>query len=100
MNIIYEVNLEIQPAIREEFSAWLPGHVERMLTLPGFIDAAIETEERAADALPVFCVRYRLESRQALEDYFENHAADMRREGIDRFGERFRATRRILAVQP
>lgn len=98
MNTIYEVNLEIEPAVSEEFSAWLPRHVKRMLALPGFIDAVTEVEEREADARPVFCVRYRLESRQALEDYFADQAAAMRREGVERFGNRFQATRRILTI--
>lgn len=96
MNTIYEVNLEVEPDLREVFLDWLPGHVKRMLALPGFVDAVVETEERAADVPPTFCVRYRLESRQALEDYFENHAAHMRQEGIDKFGGRFKAARRIL----
>lgn len=100
MKTIYEVNLELEPAIGEAFSAWLPGHVERMLELPGFIDAVVEMEERDENAPPTFCVRYRLESRQTLDDYFEHHAARMRQEGIDRFGGRFRATRRILTVRP
>jgi GNAT superfamily N-acetyltransferase/quinol monooxygenase YgiN len=100
MTIIYEVNLEVDADARDAFSQWLPEHVARVLACPGFIEAEIETEERAANLSPAFCVRYRLDSRQALEDYFHSHAERMRQEGLDRFGERFRATRRILKTWP
>lgn len=96
MNVIYEVNLEVETAIRAAFGAWLREHVERMLELPGFLDATIECVERKAEQSPGFCVRYRVVSRQALEEYFRKHAAVMRDEGIRRFGKRFTATRRIL----
>lgn len=95
---IYEVNLEVDASKRDEFAGWLPGHVQRVLAKPGFLGAVIEIEERPADQPPVFCVRYRLQNREALQTYFEKHAAAMRQEGIDRFGEHFRATRRILAA--
>jgi hypothetical protein len=41
-------------------------------------------------------VHYRLESRAALENYFAQFAERMRRDGLDRFANRFSASRRIL----
>lgn len=96
MNVIYEVNLEVEPAIRTTFGEWLQEHVEEMLELPGFLGASVECVERAGNEPAAFCVRYRVKSRQALEEYFRKHAAAMREEGIRRFGKRFTATRRIL----
>ncbi len=98
MALIYEVNLAVDPEIEQAFSRWLPGHVTRVLALPGFIDAVIEAEQRQDDQPSAFCVRYRLESAEALEQYLKTHAATMRQEGIDQFGDRFRASRRVLDV--
>jgi hypothetical protein len=37
-----------------------------------------------------------LRDRAALDDYLREHAPRMRAEGIARFGDRFRAERRVL----
>ncbi len=99
--IIYEVRLEIRPEIAPEFDAWLHGHVEAMLPLPGFEGARLLEEEQNDPALPdapvVRTVQYDLESRSALDAYIRDHAPRMRQAGIDRFGDRFVATRRVLS---
>ncbi len=95
MVVIYEVNLHIAKAVADRFADWLPGHVEEMLALPGFIDAVIAREE-ADDSSVAWSVRYRLQNRQALDDYFAEHAERMRADGIERFGEHMHASRRIL----
>jgi hypothetical protein len=45
VTVIYEVNLCVAEPVADTFADWLPGHVEDMLTLPGFIDAVIAREE-------------------------------------------------------
>lgn len=93
--VIYEVNLVPEPAIEGEFDDWLHEHVRDMLALPGFIDATISRVEQA-DGPAARTVHYELQDRAALEQYLAEHAPRMRQHGIDRFGERFTATRRIL----
>lgn len=95
MSVIYEVNLAVEPAIEDEFADWLQTHVAEMLALPGFEAAETLLEEGPPDQ-PVFSVRYRLRDRDALDEYFEQHAARMRADGVARFGGAFRASRRIL----
>jgi hypothetical protein len=41
-------------------------------------------------------VRYRLRDRAALDDYLRDHAPRMRAEGLARFGDAFRAQRRVM----
>ena len=98
MTTIYEVTLQIDSDIAAEYDDWLAVHDAEMLALPGFLSAEISTiesaEERPARVGRV--VHYRLESREALDDYFRDHAARMRDEGIARFDERVGASRRIL----
>lgn len=96
--VTYEVSVWVPADIADDYAVWLRDHVRRMLQLPGFEDARIQdvVEPVNEDGTLSFCVRYRLSSRQHLDDYFAGAAAAMRAEGVARFGERVRYARRIL----
>ena len=95
--VVYEVNLDLERAIADEYRGWLRQHVAQMLALPGFISAQVfDVLEPAAEGRIAYCVHYRLRDAAALADYLRHHAARMRQEGIARFGDRFRASRRVL----
>lgn len=96
--VVYEVNLVVDAAIAEAFRAWLPGHLAELLAVPGFESAqvfAIEEPVPAAGTVGL-CVQYRLRDRAALDAYLCDHAGAMRAAAVARFGDRFRATRRVL----
>ncbi len=95
-SLIYEVTLEPDRAILGDFEAWLEYHVDEMLELPGFTGATIHKAEDPDTGAPLRVVRYALEDRAALDRYLEEFAPRMRVAGIARFGDRFRATRRIV----
>lgn len=96
--IEYEVTLDVDTAIESEYVAWLYEHIEQMLALPGFIDASTSRiVEPVTSGRTGFCVRYRLQDGASLASYFEHHAASMRAQGVERFGNRFRAQRRVLS---
>ncbi|MCJ0826466.1 DUF4286 family protein [Luteimonas sp. 50] len=99
MSVVYEVTLEIEAAIAADYRAWLHAHVDRILALPGFTAARIfeVLEPAPPSGTAALCVQYALRDRAALDAYLRDHAARMRAEGIARFGNRFRASRRILA---
>lgn len=100
MNIIYEVNLSVQPEIEAEYRAWLVDHIGEILALPGFIGAqSFDVQQDASISTIAICVQYRLESQAALDDYLQQHAPRLRADGITKFGDRFSATRRVL-TQP
>jgi hypothetical protein len=95
--IVYEVDLELETAIAAEYRAWLDAHVPQLLALPGFVSAEVfEVFEPVAAGRAGLCVQYRLRDAAALENYLREHAPRMRAEGLARFGERFRASRRVL----
>ena len=103
-SVIYEVTLDADGGIREQFDAWLTKHVREMLQLPGFVAAKVlqpETQEIPADRdAPIRrVVQYTLADRSALDNYLQEHAAGMRAEGVKLFGERVRSSRQILAVR-
>ena len=98
MTVIYEVNLAVDAEITAEYRRWLTTHVQEMLAFPGFTGARIlEAAEAEPDAKQTtFCTQYELIDQAALDEYLRMHAARMRADGIRRFGDRFRASRRIL----
>lgn len=95
--VIYEVNLDVDAALAAEYRTWLREHVAQMLALPGFVSArTFEVVDPPAPGRLCLCVHYRLRDAAALQAYFEQHAARLRGDGAARFGNRFRASRRVL----
>lgn len=99
--VVYEVALEVDAAIAHEYRAWLDGHIAEILALPGFVEArlfAIDEPLPAPGRLGL-CVQYRLRDAEALAAYLRDHAPRLRADGTARFGGRFSAQRRVLALQ-
>lgn len=97
MNVIYEVNLFVERDIEAEYRNWLVEHIADLLVLPGFIDArSFDVRQDDVSNCFALCVQYQLESQTALDDYLVQHAPRLRAEGIEKFGDRFTASRRVL----
>lgn len=99
MSLVYEVNLSVRRDIEADYRAWLDAHVREILALPGFTGATVFERLEPAAAADEFClsVHYRLRDEKALADYLREHAPRLRADGVARFGDRFRAERRVLA---
>ena len=99
--VVYEVNLAVDAEAAEAYAAWLGPHIAELLALDGFLGATwfeVEPEE-GADGRVRWCVQYRLHDREALRRYLHRHAARFRAEGLERFGGRFEARRRVLVLR-
>lgn len=94
--IIYEVELTIAEEIVNEYMAWLPQHIDDMLQIDGFLSADLEEVLEPISESTVLVVRYGVRSELDLFDYFELQAPIFRQEAIDKFGDHFLASRRIL----
>jgi len=96
--LVYEVNLDVGAAIAGEYRAWLEAHVREMRALPGFVSARVfeVIDGAAADGGLHLCVHYVLRDAAALDAYLRDHAPRMRADGVARFGDGFRASRRVL----
>jgi hypothetical protein len=94
--VIYEVNLEADADIAGPFDTWLRDHIADMLQFEGFRSAEILDDPSAPAGRIRRIVQYRLRDQAALDDYLANHAPHMRAQGIARFGDRYRAERRVL----
>jgi antibiotic biosynthesis monooxygenase (ABM) superfamily enzyme len=99
MAVIYEVTLSVDRAIEAEYRNWLDEHIRQMRALPGFTAAVLYDVLEPAPPAGQFtvCVRYRVHDQATLDLYLSEHAPRMRADGATRFGDRFRASRRVLA---
>lgn len=99
--IVYEVNLEVDTGVAEAFGEWLRDHIADMLGIEGFVTAQVfrqapeDMDGAEADRM-YWTVHYTVSDRQHLDAYLAQHAERMRGDGRERFGEQFRAWRRIL----
>ena len=96
--IVYEVNLFVRREIESAYRAWLDAHVREIVALPGFLGADVfeRREPAAAEGEVALCTQYRLRDADALADYLREHAPRLRADGIARFGDGFRAERRVM----
>ncbi len=93
--VIYEVNLDISPDVADDYVAWLRSHVKEIQKIPGILGADLFSVD-GADDWRCLSVRYRLVDKAALQNYLERHAPRLQSEGVERFGDKFRASRRVL----
>lgn len=93
---IYEVTVNVDPEIVDAFDAWLEAHTMDMLGLPGFLKAEtfeLEPDDRGRARR---VTHYYIASEEDLERYLTGPSREMRQPAIDRFGEKFAASRRVL----
>lgn len=106
--LIYEVNASVDAEIFEDYQHWLKTHILHVLDSEGFIDAKIykvdskalsAEKSSSSSARQELTIHYKVESKEALEKYLKDRAPALREEALDRFGDRFTATRRVLEFQ-
>ena len=98
--VIYEVNVELNPEIKDDFISWLENeHIDELLAQDGFYKAETfyrkASEEGCADK-SLLTIHYSVNSRKNLEDYFKNHREEIKRKALEKFNGKFKINRRIL----
>ena len=96
--IVYEVNLFVRREIEARYREWFDAHVREMVALDGFLGAEVfeRRDPAAAEGEFALCAQYRMRDAAALDAYLREHAPRLRADGIARFGDAFRAERRVL----
>jgi hypothetical protein len=95
--ILYEVRIAVDREVAVEYRSWLEAHIQEILALPGFECAELLREEGTTERC-IFVTHYWLRDRDALEGYMRDHAPRLRADGMQRFGGRFAAERRVLEL--
>jgi len=91
--VIYEVNLEINPSIYNDFVIWHQAHMAELIALPGFEKAVVYKNQEEPTHLSV---QYHLKSMDALDHYSTHHAPKLRAEAESKYPGQFKVSRRIL----
>ncbi len=94
-SILYEVVIDVAPEIRDDYLTWLRPHMDEMLTFDGFLSADLYVNSE--DKNEITC-HYRLRDRAAMDAYLDGPAKAMRADGVERFGDKMKARRRILEI--
>ena len=79
--------------MRAAYLAWLKPHMQEMLTLDGFESAEMFVNSENDCEITSL---YRLRDKAAMDAYLVVPATAMRADGVKRFGDGLRATRRIM----
>ena len=97
--IIYNVTINIDDSIQEEWLNWIKLHIPQVLATGKFLEAKLTkvlVEEEMGGT--TYSVQYRAKSRTALEEYYRDHAGRLRQDGLKRFADKAVAFRTELEV--
>lgn len=102
--LLYEVNLAVNQEIADDFKKWLSTHIPEVVKAGNFESAewfSRRPEDKGSQTTNqlLWTIQYRVKDRKTLEAYLEKQAPRLRQEGLDRFGNQFKATRRILETK-
>lgn len=98
MKAIYEVNVEVDLDIAGEYREWLGHHIEEIVERAGFESARLFTFDGANSGVRNWVTQYVAKDHSIIANYLEKLAPEFRADGVKRFGEKFRASRRILVL--
>lgn len=94
--VLYEVTLTVEQEIAEEYAEWLSPHIREILDLDEVAGASWWRVESDDPNTVSWCVKYEFPNREAYQSYLDNHAERLRGDGLERFGGRFEASRRVM----
>ena len=97
--IIYNVTVNIDDTIHNEWLNWIKEHIPQVLATGKFTEAKL-TKVLVDEELGgvTYSVQYRARSRKDLDDYYENDAERLRSEGLKKFANKALAFRTELEI--
>ena len=100
--IIYNVTLNVDDSIREEWLEWMRKiHLPEMLQTGLFVEYKFlrlidDTDEDTTGS--TYAVQFFMNDVKDFLDYTENHAAALRKKTMDKYGEKILSFRTLLEV--
>ncbi|OUR93962.1 hypothetical protein A9Q87_04450 [Flavobacteriales bacterium 34_180_T64] len=97
--IIYNVTINIDNSIHDEWLIWIKEHIPQVLATGKFEKATL-TKVLVEDKTEghTYSVQYRSYSREALDAYYREDAENMRNEGLKKFADKMLAFRTELQI--
>ena len=97
--IIYNVTVNIDDSIHQEWLNWIKVHIPQVLATGKFVDAKLTkvlVEEEMGGV--TYSIQYRAKSREALDSYYTHDAERLRGDGLKRFADKMLAFRTELEI--
>ena len=96
--IIYNVTLNIDKSIHNEWLVWIKEHIPQVLATGKFKEAKLTKVLVEDIETDTYSVQYRAHSREALDLYYAEHAEELRQDGLQRFSDKMLAFRTELEI--
>lgn len=95
---IYNVTINIEDSIHQEWLSWIQEHIQEVLTTGKFVSAKL-TQVLVEDEMGItYSVQYTANSREELDEYYEKYAPNLRSDGLRKFADKMIAFRTELKV--
>jgi len=96
---IYNITINIEKSIEEDWLRWMQEkHIPEMLNTGKFFEAKMCQVMVEEDQGVTYSIQYTTDSKETLEKYYQENAAQLRQEGLVLFKEKFVAFRTELKV--
>lgn len=97
--IIYNVTINVDESIHDEWLIWIKEHIPQVLATGKFTEAKL-TKVLVDEELggTTYSVQYKAKSREDLDNYYKFDADKLRNEGLSRFADKMLAFRTELEI--
>ncbi len=97
--IIYNVTINIDRSIHEEWLTWIKEHIPKVLATGKFTEAKltkvlVEEDMRGT----TYSIQYRTKSRETLDAYYREDAEKLKQDSLTRFADKALAFRTELEI--
>ncbi|MFO0414738.1 MAG: DUF4286 family protein [Bacteroidota bacterium] len=97
---IYNVTVKIDPTIEADWIKWMKEeHIPEVLATGKFFESRfvrlIDVDESEG---PTFAAQYTARTKEDYEDYISHFSPELRKKGLDRWGNLFIAFRTVMQV--
>ena len=97
--IIYNVTVNIDESIHDEWLLWIKNHIPEVLATGRFSEAKLTKVLVKEDMGGVtYSIQYRAKSRKALNNYYQFDAERLKSDSLQKFGDKMLAFRTELEI--
>lgn len=96
---IYNVTINIDDSVHQEWLIWIEAHIQEVLATGRFLSAKLTqvlVEEEMGGV--TYSVQYTAKTRKDLDDYYDYDADKLRGDGVKKFADKMLAFRTELKV--
>jgi len=96
--IIYNVTINIDKSISTEWLKWIKEHIPQVLATGKFKEAKLTKVLVDDEDADTYSIQYRAHNRAALDSYYAEDAERLKKDGLQRFGDKMLSFRTELEV--